>query len=407
MERLKCLDGLRGVLAVYVMLGHMAPFAVMPAWLGAALSHGGAAVDVFFVLSGLVIVRSLESLDYRARPFLAARVARIFPVYLAMFALAVAVQPLPAGFERMRWIEAGSPAFSIWSQGWPSAWMPEIAAHLTMTHGLIPDGLLPDAWVAFLGAAWSLSTEWQFYVLALLLGRRAWWLLLFIAMAGAVWAATTPEAWHFSRAFLGNKAGYFALGMVSSPTSWRGLKGGASSTQCRTVMAGLDPAISRPSKPFHARDYSDRAGDGRVEPGHDGKCGTAGWTYIATLAFVMGLGWWQGGAGKMLPPLVWTVCLAAESRPWLLSAALRSRPAQWLGSLSYSLYLANEPIQKLLGIVLSTYAAGDGQWFTALWVPGALGLPILVAMALRRWIEVPALAWARRGGYTRSHENSR
>ena len=38
-----------------------------------------------------------------------------------------------------------------------------------MTHGLFPDGGLPDVWVSFLGAAWSLSTEWQFYLLALLL----------------------------------------------------------------------------------------------------------------------------------------------------------------------------------------------------------------------------------------------
>ena len=34
-----------------------------------------------------------------------------------------------------------------------------------MTHGLFPNGVLPDVWVGFLGAAWSLSTEWQFYLL--------------------------------------------------------------------------------------------------------------------------------------------------------------------------------------------------------------------------------------------------
>ena len=56
MKRLECLDGLRGALAIYVMLGHMAPFATMPAWLQRALSHGGAAVDVFFILSGFVII---------------------------------------------------------------------------------------------------------------------------------------------------------------------------------------------------------------------------------------------------------------------------------------------------------------------------------------------------------------
>jgi peptidoglycan/LPS O-acetylase OafA/YrhL len=362
MERLKCLDGLRGVLAVYVMLSHMAPFALLPVWLASALSHGGAAVDVFFILSGLVIVRSLERFDYRARPFLAARVARIFPVYLAMLALAVAVQPLPDGFERMPWIAADSPARDIWSQGWPRNWAAEIAAHLTMTHGLLPNGLLPDAWVSFLGAAWSLSTEWQFYMLALLLGRRAWFVLLGLAVAGMVWAAATPEPWHFSRAFLANKAGYFALGMLSA------------------ALVG----VRNPPRPL--------AGRGR---------------FLFALAAVLAWAWWQGGIAKLVPPLVWAACLAAELRPGWWSAVLRARPAQWFGGLSYSLYLANEPIQKLFGVGLSALTDGDGRWFTVFWVPGAVGLPLLAAMALRRWIELPALAWGRRGVYTRGHENSR
>ena len=96
MRRLTCLDGLRGVLACYVMLSHTAPFAFMPpelAWLPAVLSHGGAAVDAFFILSGLVILRSLAALRHAARPFLIARTARIFPVFLLVFALAVLIIP--------------------------------------------------------------------------------------------------------------------------------------------------------------------------------------------------------------------------------------------------------------------------------------------------------------------------
>src|SRR6202012_6071076 len=139
MKRLECLDGLRGVLAVYVMLGHVAPFAMIPGWIAQPLSHGGAAVDVFFILSGLVIVQSLESFGWRGRGFLIARVARTYPVYLAMLAVGVAVQALPVDFSPMPWIAPGSQARDIWSGGWPQAWLTEIAAHLTMTHGLLPD----------------------------------------------------------------------------------------------------------------------------------------------------------------------------------------------------------------------------------------------------------------------------
>lgn len=350
MKRLECLDGLRGVLAVYVMLSHMAPFAVLPGRLASLLSHGGAAVDVFFILSGLVIVRSLEGFGYRAHPFLIARVVRIYPVFLAMFVFAVAVQLVPAGFERMPWIGASSPARDIWSQGWPRDWVGVIAAHLTMTHGMVPNGVSPDAWVGFLGAAWSLSTEWQFYVLLVLLGRRFGrtpWPLLGLAALGAVWVVVAPEGWEFSRAFLPNKAGYFALGVAS---------------------AGLVRS------------------SGGVQ------------RYVVALAAVLVMGWFQGGAGKLLPPLVWTLCLGAEFFPGLpfIGPVLRSRPAQWLGAMSYSLYLANEPVQKVLGIGLAVLADGDGRVFTVFWLPGAVGLPLGVAILLRKWVELPALLWLRR-----------
>ena len=138
MRRLVCLDGLRGVLACYVMLSHTLPFAPLPRWLHWLLQHGGAGVDGFFILSGLVIVQSLASFSYRPLPFLIARVARIYPVFLVVFVFAVAVQPLAIGFERMAWIGPDSPARDIWSGGWPSRWGSFIATHLTMTHGLFP-----------------------------------------------------------------------------------------------------------------------------------------------------------------------------------------------------------------------------------------------------------------------------
>ena len=81
-----------------------------------------------------------------------------------------------------------------------------------------------DAWVSFLGAAWSLSTEWQFYVLLAALaaarGPRARaglpWLFLALAVAGLAWSHLAPPDWRFSRAFLGNEAQYFALGTAGA-----------------------------------------------------------------------------------------------------------------------------------------------------------------------------------------------
>jgi peptidoglycan/LPS O-acetylase OafA/YrhL len=370
MRRLVCLDGLRGVLAFYVMLSHSLPFAPLPHWLHWMLQHGGAGVDVFFVLSGLVIVQSLASFEYQPLPFLIARVARIYPVFLVVFAFAIVVQPLATSFEDMAWIGPDSGARYLWAGGWPSNWGIGIATHLTMTHGLFPDGVLPGAWVAFLGTAWSLSTEWQFYVLALLLGHRLGLVrmaALFLALAAVslIWQVAMPEAWQFSRAFLPNKAQYFALGVVSA------------------IVVREEPGALR--------------------------------LYLAVLASVLALCLLRGGFDKLLPPLIWTACLAAQlwSSPqrtgqsrarmlafaqrtigWL-AALLQSPPLVWLGAVSYCIYLVHEPVQRLLGIVLASLVRGDAPLFTALWIPGAVVLPVLAAWWLHAVVEVPALRYGR------------
>ena len=125
MKRLECLDGLRGVLAVYVLLDHTVPFAMLPGWLIRLLTHGGAAVDVFFILSGMVIVQSLEQLRL-ARPRLpdCPGGAHLSGLDLAMLVLAVAVLPLPFDFARLPWIGPDSvPATSgRWWDGRAPGW---------------------------------------------------------------------------------------------------------------------------------------------------------------------------------------------------------------------------------------------------------------------------------------------
>jgi len=350
---MECLDGLRGVLAVYVLLGHLAPFATLPSWLIHPFSHGEAAVNVFFILSGMVIVQSLESFHWHAPSFLIARVARTYPVYLAMFALAVIALALPGDITGLSWLPPDSLARDIWSDGWPSAWPIEIATHLTMTHGLLPNGMVPGGWISFLGAAWSLSTEWQFYVLAMWLGvwtgpRRMAEAFLLLSAVGLLWQAFAPPQWVFSRAFLPNNAQFFALGIASA-------------------------ALARGDTP---RRYA--------------------LVLLATLATCAV----ERRGVKLLPPLVWTLCLAVQLHPEArllapLARVLRSRLLLSLGALSYCIYMVNEPVHRLLGLLLARIVAGDGALFTMLWLPGAVCLPLLLSMAMHRWIETPALRWGR------------
>jgi peptidoglycan/LPS O-acetylase OafA/YrhL len=354
MKRLECLDGLRGLLAAYVLLDHMVPFARLPDWVTSLTSHGGAAVDLFFVLSGLVIAKALDRADGRAHGFLVARAARLIPVFLPVFIVSVAIQSWPCGLESMPWIGPGTAVQSICVTAWPPNWQAEILAHLTMTHGLFPNAVLPDVWISFLGATWSLSTEWQFYVLALLLHsanrRRLVGVLLGLAAAGVAWRLAAPEIWQFSRAFMPNKAHFFALGVAS------------------VAMVKAEPGALR--------------------------------HYGLALAVTLAICATQAPLGRLLPPLAWTLCLAAQMRPDMpglrqASGLLRSRNARYLGAISYCVYLVNEPLLKLASGVLSRVADGNAVAFTFMWVPVAILLPIGVSGWLHRHLEVPAIRWGR------------
>jgi peptidoglycan/LPS O-acetylase OafA/YrhL len=267
-----------------------------------------------------------------------------------------------------------SGARSTCAKTWPDLWVPELVAHLTMTHGLFPNNVLPYAWVSFLGSAWSLSTEWQFYILSLIIvgagsrrlgtdpanTTRLGWDLLLLAACGVAWNWTTPESWQFSRAFLGNEAHFFALGVASV-------------------------AVVREQR---------------------GALPIYGATLVITLAICA----LQGSFGKLVPPLLWTVCLAAQMRPGVvglrqLATMLRCRTAQYLGAISYCVYLANEPIHKLLALTLSRLADGNAAVFTAVWLPSAILLPLLASDWLHRHVEMPALRWGRAaaGAWSTTH----
>ena len=116
------------------------------------------------------------------------------------------------------------------------------------------------------------------------------------------------------------------------------------------------------------------------------------------LAATLMLGAAQGNFSKLVPPLAWTLCLAAQLRPDRLSAIaapLRWRSMQWLGAISYPIYLANEPIQKALAFALIWIAPGNALAFDLVWLPAAVGLPIGAAAWLHRYVETPAHRWGR------------
>jgi peptidoglycan/LPS O-acetylase OafA/YrhL len=158
-QRVPQLDGLRGVAVLMVVLYHYElslrlpdrPFFVL---LGGCFHLGVYGVDLFFVLSGLLIGGIL--LDYKSSPryfhtFYWRRFLRIFPLYYLWLGLylilAMTVFPtLPAGI-RCPW------------EGWRPLWV--YAGFLQNVVSKRLNGIS----AAWLGPLWSLAVEEQFYLL--------------------------------------------------------------------------------------------------------------------------------------------------------------------------------------------------------------------------------------------------
>ncbi|MBA3904316.1 MAG: hypothetical protein C0522_11710 [Rhodocyclaceae bacterium] len=68
---------------------------------------------------------------------------------------------------------------------------------------------------------------------------------------------------------------------------------------------------------------------------------------------------------------------------------------QFLGNISYSLYLIHVPVIAMILAVLTRLGAGStlGSWMALL---ASFAASILVAWCLNRWVEVPAIGWSRK-----------
>lgn len=81
------LDGVRGLLAIVVMLYHYGLNSIVGALIGIDTAVFDVCVDFFFILSGLVIARSVMRAAINVRTFIARRFFRLFPLHIAISVL--------------------------------------------------------------------------------------------------------------------------------------------------------------------------------------------------------------------------------------------------------------------------------------------------------------------------------
>lgn len=325
--RLALLEGLRGFLALYVVLDHTLEYSGYVDELARPLFFlraGRYAVDEFVILSGFVIFYLLDkhAEDYRA--FLTRRFFRLYPVAILMFAVSVPISLLRLwNINHAGTYSSPEHIHSVTStvHAWWAHWGWNTALHGTLLHGLVPDRVLPHASEAFLDPAWSISLEWQFYLVAPLCywlatkGRSARLCLCLACAAivlvrpwlpGDLYGASLP--FHVEFFFLGG-ASYFAYKRAR----------GRAPLGTPALLVAL----------------------------------------VVVLVFVT-----RGHPHELAPVYLWAIVLgllcakpADRFRDWL-SRPLVHPWAQHLGRVSYSVYLAHLPLLAVVQFALLTLAPG-------------------------------------------------
>jgi peptidoglycan/LPS O-acetylase OafA/YrhL len=361
--RVRELDGLRGALALWVVFSHIL------CWCGYAehskshlwgdLVYAGPAVETFMILSGFAIT---SLLDARREPyvrFIAGRAFRLFPVYLVCLGVAVGFARLVPGIvAKLDWRDTpyfdGVRVVSADEMAHPFA---HLAWHLGLLHGLPPRTLLLGSASAFLPPAWSISLEWQYYLVAPLVALAVWSPVgLLVAAAVSVAGAKFGAPWfNPAPAFLPLQLPLFLVGVAS----------------CRLRAAGVRPPVL---------------------------------AAVAVVGVALALSW------HTFALALWTVgfgCTVLGPPGWkpagLVSRLLLNRGLQHLGQISYPLYLLHWPL--IVGFLcLLPHGASQVELLLLLSI---LGLPVILLAAdlLHRLVEVPGIKTGRR--FPGGHKSSR
>lgn len=131
------------------------------------LTWGEMAVQVFVILSGFVIFMLLDREAAPYRQYIWRRFFRLFPVYIITLLCGLIISRYAIEIlQGLPWQGDAQQALVSDYRNANAHFGAHLFWHLTMLHGIWPDEVLPSSGTAFIGPAWSVSLEWQFYLIA-------------------------------------------------------------------------------------------------------------------------------------------------------------------------------------------------------------------------------------------------
>ena len=224
--RFDALEGMRAYLALWVVASHILQFTTLRHLPGLnILADAGYGVQSFMILSGFVIAHLLVQKNEGYPVYITRRFLRLFPVFITWLLLGwLTMNWLADGVAMLPW--ADDPDFASFRDKWAlrrdlveENTLGQLLVHLTMLHGAVPAEVLPEASRTFLSPAWSISLEWQFYLLAPLAVyflRKTFGVFLVLAgIVAGLLILKTQVLGTFDEAFLGTSAIFLIIGSVS------------------------------------------------------------------------------------------------------------------------------------------------------------------------------------------------
>jgi peptidoglycan/LPS O-acetylase OafA/YrhL len=367
MKHFRSIDGVRAWLAWFVVVAHVGLHT------GAQIrvhflqntfgSLGPRAVQTFIIISGFVITHLLLERREPYLPYITRRFLRIYPIYFVCLCFGIVAMYLHfAAFADRPWgdlVPQPDLFFAELNSLKNHGVLPHLIAHLLLLHGAISDNVLQVSQFMFLGPAWSLSLEWQFYLVAPLvlycLRTKAGTIALCVITLASYVAYTRGYfGTFFDPSFLPGAAPYFAAGIAT-----------------RFLYARLPQFSSYP---------------------------------VVAVGAVLGFGLF---VHDLIPVVFWVAFIAwlrvdqARDRfSWMVDRvfgwAFNSPAARYLGIRSYSTYLIHEPIIHIIVFICIKQFAWTLWPTVALTFVLTIPLTFAASVFLYRYVEAPAIEYGKK-----------